>query len=92
MSTEIKIKKSEIEQALAQMKSSSDALTSSFPTSIGSGNRLDVVNKLNEINRTLEQLTENYKALILHNEEMTRQSVEQMVEKDQQLSSHMQLR
>ncbi|WP_404469220.1 YwqI/YxiC family protein [Sutcliffiella horikoshii] len=92
MSTEIKIKQSEIEQALSQMKSSSEALTSSFPTAIGSGNRLDVVNKLNEINRTLEQLTENYKALMLHNEEMTRQSVEQMVEKDQQLSSNMQLR
>ncbi|WP_404446509.1 YwqI/YxiC family protein [Sutcliffiella horikoshii] len=92
MSTEIKIRQSEIEQALSQMKSSSEALTSSFPSSIGNGNRLDVVNKLNELNRTLEQLTENYKALILHNEEMTRQSVEQMVEKDQQLSTNMQLR
>lgn len=92
MSTEIKIKQSEIEQALTQMKSSSEALTSSFPSSIGSGNQLDVVNKLNEINRKLEQLTENYKALLLHNEEMTRQSVQQMMEKDQQLSSNMQLR
>ncbi|MCM3618164.1 YwqI/YxiC family protein [Sutcliffiella horikoshii] len=92
MSTEIKVKQSEIEQALTQMKSSSEALNSSFPSSIGNGNRLDVVNKLNEINRTLEQLTENYKALLLHNEEMTRQSVGQMVEKDQQLSSNMQIR
>lgn len=92
MSTEIKIKQSEIEQALTQMKSSTEALASSFPSSIGSGNRLDVVNRLNEINRALEQLTENYKALLLHNEQMTRQSVQQMVEKDQQLSSNIGLR
>ncbi|KMJ60390.1 hypothetical protein AB685_06165 [Bacillus sp. LL01] len=92
MSTEIKIKQSDIEQVLTQIKSSSEALTSSFPTTIGSGNRLDVVNRLNEINRTLEQLTENYKALLLHNEEMTRQSVQQMVEKDRQISSNIQLR
>ncbi|MGE7763991.1 YwqI/YxiC family protein [Peribacillus sp. NPDC096540] len=92
MGAEIKVKQEEIEQALTTLKSSTNALQTSIPSNIDGNNVLDVVNKLNRLNQTMQQVTEAYKSLLLQNEEATRRSVEFMVETDQQLSSNIKLK
>ncbi|HZG70415.1 MAG TPA: YwqI/YxiC family protein [Chondromyces sp.] len=87
MSDQIKIVYEDVEQALTKLKSSTQMIDTSFPSSIGGENVLDTVTKLNEINQALQQLTEAYKALLLKNEEATRQSVQAMKETDEQVAN-----
>ncbi|MDQ0273322.1 YwqI/YxiC family protein [Cytobacillus purgationiresistens] len=87
MSSEIKILKNDVDEALSKLQSSTNALTTSLPASIGSNNVLDTVKKMNQLNQALNQVAEAYKALLQQNEESTRQSVEFMAEADKQISS-----
>lgn len=91
LSSEIKMKYSDVEQALSKLHSSSSALQTSFPSSIGGNNVLDVVKQLNNLNTLLQQVGDSYKALLLQNEETTRSSVKFMNDTDHQLSSYRQL-
>lgn len=88
MSNEIKIKQDEIEQALSKLESSTNALHTSFSSSIGGNNVLTAVLKWNDLNQALEQVVESYKGLLRQNGEATRQSVQFMADSDKQLSSH----
>lgn len=87
MEAEINFKQVEIERALSELKLSTKALQASFPCDITGNNMLEVVDKLNKLNQTINQLTEAYKVLLLKNEELTSQSVQLMVEADLQISS-----
>lgn len=91
MDTEIKINESEIEQVLQQIKGAAEALESSIPTNMD-GNNLELVVKLTEINQGIEDLLENYKTLVLQNNELTFKSVQQMLETDQQISTSIHLK
>ncbi|MFJ5624912.1 YwqI/YxiC family protein [Peribacillus loiseleuriae] len=77
---------------LSRLQSSSSAFQTSFPSSIGGHNVLDVVKQLNNLNTLLQQVGESYKTLLLQNEETTRSSVQFMSDTDHQLSNRIQLK
>ncbi|MDL4842648.1 YwqI/YxiC family protein [Aquibacillus rhizosphaerae] len=88
MANEIKINQLELENSLSNIKSTAESLEPSYPTNIGDGNQMDTVRKLNAVNHELERLVEAYKELFLQNEEMTRQSIKEMIDADVDLSNH----
>ncbi|MDM5227708.1 YwqI/YxiC family protein [Cytobacillus sp. NJ13] len=86
MDTEIKLRISDIEQALSKLQTSANGLQPSLPSTIGENNVLDFINKLSALNIQLQQVTEAYKSVLLQNEETTRQSVQFLDESDRLLS------
>lgn len=87
MGTEIKIHYGEIEEALSAMKAAIHAFQTDFPTGIGSGNDLEAIKKLNEVNEACQKAMETYKELLILNADATRQSVDQMKKADEHLSA-----
>ncbi|WP_397540284.1 YwqI/YxiC family protein [Rummeliibacillus pycnus] len=85
---EIKIKQSEIEQALSKMKSSTNALHTSLPSTVGEDNVLTLVEKWKDLHQALEQVVKAYKVLLIQNEEASRQAVQSMMELDHQLGDY----
>ncbi|MCS0674762.1 YwqI/YxiC family protein [Cytobacillus firmus] len=90
MDTEIKLRISDIEQALTKLQTSANGLQPSLPSTIVENNVLDFINKLNALNMQLQKVTEAYKSLLLQNEETTRQSVQFLDESDRLLSRSIQ--
>lgn len=87
MTTEIKIQYAQVEQALADMKSSIQNIEPTFPIKVGGDNVLDVVTKLHELNAKLETANKRYQEILVLNEELTRKSVEHMKETDEHIST-----
>ncbi|ADC49948.1 hypothetical protein BpOF4_09465 [Alkalihalophilus pseudofirmus OF4] len=85
--SEIKIIYADVEQELAKLQTAVQALDPSMPSSVGENNVLDVVDRLNQLNQQMNQMVEAYQALLLKNEEDTRQSIETMKQADQNVSS-----
>ncbi|MDQ0187960.1 YwqI/YxiC family protein [Cytobacillus kochii] len=92
MSTEIKLIKGDVEEALAKLQTSANALKSSLHAEIGQNNVLTTVERLNQLNQMIIQVTETYKTLLLQNEQSTRQSVAFLTEADEQISSYIKMR
>ncbi|MGG0658086.1 YwqI/YxiC family protein [Rummeliibacillus pycnus] len=88
MGMEIKIKQGEIEQALSKMKSSTNALHTSFPSTVGEDNVLTLVQKWKDLQQALEQVLKSYKVLLIQNEEASHQAVQSMIELDEQLGDY----
>lgn len=86
MSTEIKIRYGEVEQALSRLKDSTQALDTSMPSNIGGKNVLEVINRLNELNGKMKVLLTAYKTLLQQNENSTQHSVQMMREADEKLA------
>lgn len=86
MSVEVKWKYSEIDKALIQIKEKTEQLQTTFPTTIGERNVLDVINRLNELGASLEQLLLQYKAFLLRSEKATNEAVQQWIETDERIS------
>lgn len=86
---EIQIRYSEVEERLADLRSSIQALETSFPIAIGGQNQLEVVDSLNELNLKLQEAMILYKDLLTKNEQATGKSISTMNETDQQLSAFM---
>lgn len=86
MSTEIKIRQNDIDQALSKMKSATTALHTSLPAEVGAGNELIIVQKWQDLHQALEQMIESYKFLLQQNEEAASQAVQSMVDLDEKLS------
>ncbi|KGX92745.1 hypothetical protein N781_15710 [Pontibacillus halophilus JSM 076056 = DSM 19796] len=89
MAKEIKVNYAEVESAVSTMESSGESYNATMPTDIASGNELDVVTKLNELNAMLQTVGETYKDILRKNNETVRKSVEDMRETDEHLSSSM---
>lgn len=87
MSGEIKIRYSDVEQELSKVESAVQQVDATYPSGIGEGNVLDVVTRLNELSNDLQQVIEQYQALVLKNVESTRQSLDIMQETDHQIGS-----
>ncbi|WP_257985220.1 YwqI/YxiC family protein [Bacillus sp. T33-2] len=87
LATEIKIRYTDVEQALAELKAAVSSLETTFPSSIGGQNQLDVVDRLNDLNGKLQSAMEAYQALLLKNDEAVRKSVEMMRDTDRRIAS-----
>ncbi|MCU9613236.1 YwqI/YxiC family protein [Caldibacillus lycopersici] len=83
---EIKMEESAVESALSALRTSAQALEADFTKDAGD-NVLSLVNKLEEINTTLNSVLRSYQALLLQNEASTKDAVEALKETDQQLAT-----
>lgn len=81
MEKEIKINYSEVEQSLEEMNSSASLLDMNLEVLDGE-NILASAKKMDELNKQLILLTEEYKSLLKVNIQLTKQSVEGMNEAD----------
>ena len=81
MEKEIKINYSEVEQSLEDMKASASLLEMNLKDLDGE-NILASAKKLDELNKQLVLLTEEYKTLLKVNIQLTKQSIENMNEAD----------
>lgn len=91
MSTEIKIRYSDVIEALSQLNTSLSAFQTTMPSAVGGNNILNVVQTLNQLNRTFQQINESYKSLLLSNREATLHSIQSMQETDKLLSSQLKI-
>ncbi|MGM9926615.1 MAG: YwqI/YxiC family protein [Bacillus sp. (in: firmicutes)] len=91
MSDEIKIRYSDVMQALSQLDTSLSAFQTTLPSAVGGNNVLNVVQTLNQLNETFQQINESYKSLLLSNKEATLHSIQSMQEADELLSSQMKI-
>ncbi|MBS2970763.1 YwqI/YxiC family protein [Metabacillus sp. KIGAM252] len=84
---EIKIDLAEVNKAVDGLQSSSQGFTSSLASDFASGNELDAVKKINELNQALQDAADQYKALLLKNIQATKESVQSMKDTDDELAS-----
>ncbi|WP_139377088.1 YwqI/YxiC family protein [Halobacillus hunanensis] len=89
MSNEIKLRVSDVEQALSNLQTATQSLTPPSIKDVSGQNRLDVVDQLNELNSSLAQLINSYKTLLLNNESATKQSIETLLATDETVAGSM---
>ncbi|WP_338778720.1 YwqI/YxiC family protein [Metabacillus sp. FJAT-52054] len=87
MSEEIVLDIDEVNKAVDGLQSSSQGFTSSLASDFASGNELDAVKKINELNKALQDAADQYKALLLKNIQATKESVQSMKDTDDELAS-----
>ncbi|QHE63269.1 hypothetical protein FHE72_21480 [Rossellomorea vietnamensis] len=92
MGEELKIRYSAVEQAVTNIENAAGSLDTEFPTDSASGNRLDVVERINELNQQLREIRNLYKELLAENNQSVKKSLISMEEADHQLSSSIKLR
>ena len=85
--SEIKVAQTPIEQSLGNLKQSAQALEPSFAKDMKGDNVLDMVEKLNEMNHSLEEVLRLYQELLIQNEASTKQAVETIKQTDEQVAS-----
>lgn len=86
---EIKFQYHDIERVVKGMTTASTSLEPSLPKDVVKNNQLDVTKKMEEINKSLEQIMTNYQELLAQNEAMVTSSVEAMKATDQSLKTSM---
>jgi len=91
MSTEIKLVDAPIEAALAELKSSIQSMETTFSKEIEGENVLDMVNKLNEMKASFEEIVTIYQALLVSNVDGTKDSIEAFQEMESSLANSIQL-
>jgi len=84
--TNIRIDTSVVENALSQLKQASLSLEGNF-FKHADENVLNMVKKLDEINKTLNEVLTSYRELLLQNESATKESINEMVNADELLAS-----
>jgi len=84
--TNIRIDISVVENALSQLKQASLSLEGNFLKQADE-NVLNMVKKLDEINKTLNEVLTSYRELLLQNESATKESINEMVNTDELLAT-----
>ncbi|MGN1385010.1 MAG: YwqI/YxiC family protein [Bacillus sp. (in: firmicutes)] len=88
---EMKIVYKDIEQTLDHLVISAKSLDPIVTQDVYGANHLETIEKLNQLNRSIQQLFESYKDLLLTNEMSTRQSVQFIQESDSRLASEIEV-
>jgi len=86
---EIRIKYSDVEESLSKIQSAVQSLKPNIPKSLGEGNILESIDKLNNLNQILQQTLVTYQQLTAKNIEGTHKSVKMMQETDEGLVTTM---
>ncbi len=92
MHEEMKVRYGDVESTIAKMENTSQALEHSLPKNMASGNVLNVVEKLNQLNQLLEEQGEEYKSILKMNNEIVRTTLQTLKETDENLSSSIKAR
>ena len=86
MSNEIRVNSAPIQERIADLRSSIQALDTVFSKEIEGDNQLDMVNAMNEIKQDYENLLVQFEALFLSNVDSTIDAINTMKETDQQIA------
>lgn len=92
MGKEIKIQFSEAERALTNLKTKTDALNNSIPVDNGHGNQLEVMDRLNELNASLQELLFNYQSFLTKNESTAQEVLKDMKEFEKMISKQFEMK
>ena len=87
----IKLEDVIINQNITELRSSAQALDTTFSKLIEGGNKLDLVETYNEIKQQYDELLSQYKALLLKNIQSTEESIDKLIETDQMVASDIRL-
>lgn len=86
-SSEISIDPGKVHEGINKLKSSIQALETTFSKDIGGDSKLDMVEEVNECKQKYDQILERYQTLFLRNVQSTRKSTDEMVDADQTVAS-----
>ncbi|MEH6947112.1 DUF5344 family protein [Bacillus sp. JJ634] len=92
MTQEMKVRYGDVEDAISKIENASDTFETSLMKEIASGNELEVVNKLNELNNMLEEVGQSYKKVLKENNQSVIRSLQHLKEADQNISSSIKAR
>ncbi|MGY0691364.1 YwqI/YxiC family protein [Virgibacillus sp. FSP13] len=86
MSNEIKLQPDKIDKGIADLRSSAEALKTTFAKEIDGENELDMVTTFNEIKKDYDELLSQFKALFLNNVQAADEAVDDFLEKEKQVA------
>lgn len=87
MSVEVKVRYQDVEDAVIKIESASASFKAVLLKDMASGNTLDVVKKMNDLNEQLVNLGNMYKNLLNKDNEAVRQTLKELQKVDQNLSN-----
>jgi len=87
----IKLEDVIINQNITELRSSAQALDTTFSKLIEGGNKLDLIETYNEIKQQYDELLSQYKALLLKNIQSTEESIDKLIETDQMVANDIRL-
>ncbi|MBG9770914.1 DUF5344 family protein [Bacillus vallismortis] len=87
MSLEVKVKTDEVKQAISKLKGSNHGKSFNIPANISGQNHLDVLTKIESINKELEGLTKVYTSTLTKQSIQTEQAIEALQHTDETLAS-----
>ncbi|HLS66107.1 MAG TPA: YwqI/YxiC family protein [Pseudogracilibacillus sp.] len=87
MGNEIRVQSEVVYDALAELRSSIQALDTSFSKTIDGNNNLDIVDKINHIKERYDELLTKYEALLLQNVTATEEAMETYKEADEAIEA-----
>ncbi|MCR6108378.1 YwqI/YxiC family protein [Salipaludibacillus agaradhaerens] len=91
MISDIKVEQSSINQSLTDIKSKATALEGGVPPQ-DNGNKLETLDIVQTINGAMKTFQEQYKSTLLKNEVAARESVQYIVDTDEQLSGQLRIK
>ena len=86
----MKVQYAEVKVKIAKIESSSEAFDTVFMKDIASGNELEVVNKINELNQLFEEMGNAYKQILRKNNQSVRTTLTELHKAELTLSSSIQ--
>ncbi|MDQ0232772.1 DUF5344 family protein [Metabacillus malikii] len=90
MGEQLKVSYEEVRKVVKGMNDATNAIQADTSKEIGSGNALEVVNKINEMNLMIQQLTEEYKAMLLDHNNKVEKSLDSLHQFDQLVTTYLQ--
>ncbi|MEW9677685.1 YwqI/YxiC family protein [Lentibacillus sp. L22] len=90
MSQEIKVAPFSIESALAELQAAGESLETTFAKEINGANILDMVEKINEMKQTYEEILTSYKMLLKNNADETGVAIDSFVENEKVIADAIQ--
>ncbi|WHY78034.1 YwqI/YxiC family protein [Neobacillus sp. WH10] len=87
--TEIKLIQSEVENALSELKNKADGFDTSNPSISFSESRLDLLAEITKMEQKYYSIIDQYQNLLIRTEQDMRTLIEQLVQKDKELSQKM---
>lgn len=88
----MKVRYRDVDDAISKIESASEAFETSLMKEMASGNELDVVNKLNELNGMLEEIGTVYKNVLKENNQSVIKILQELKEADHNISSSIKVR
>lgn len=83
----MKVQYAEVEAKVDKMDSAAEAFENSFKQDMASGNQLDVVKKMNELNQFFEEVGNAYKQIVRENNQTVRTTLTELHNADVAISS-----